>query len=410
MFFRHLVLKSFSKLRHGSLAVELPDATRRTYGGLYQGVHAEIRILDERFFRRCFLFGAVGFAESFMAGEWESPDLTNVITWFILNSGTSEALEKPRPHGSGFFNIFNVVSRAISKRRPGRFQSSGKNPRDHLGHDFFKLWLDPTMTYSCGYFDSPATSLEAAQVRKYDQLCHKLHLSHSDELLEIGSGWGSFSIHAARHCQCKVTTVTLSEEQFSEASARIQEAGLSDRIEILLCDYRAIRGRFDKIASIEMLESVGDRFVDEYFLKIHRLLKPRGLLALQTVLCPDRQYQNFRDGVDFIQKHISPGTQLMCNARIAEAMIASGNLNLLDYEDMAPHYARTFRIWRKNFESKVDAILAQGFDGTFIQKWRYYLCYCEAVFGTRHITVAQAVYSRPNNIALPSPVYPVSTA
>ncbi|MEI6072128.1 MAG: class I SAM-dependent methyltransferase, partial [Verrucomicrobiae bacterium] len=182
--------------------------------------------------------------------------------------------------------------------------------------------------------------------------------------------------------------------------------GLADRIEILLCDYRTIRGRFDKVVSIEMLESVGDRSVDGYFAKIHEVLKPRGLLALQTILCPDREYPAFRDGVDFIRKHIFPGALLMSNARITEAMLASGDLNLLDYEDMAPHYARTLRIWRKNFEAKLAEVRAMGFDDAFIRKWRYYFSYCEAAFGTRHITVAQAVYSRPGNVALPSPVYP----
>ncbi|MEI6280332.1 MAG: class I SAM-dependent methyltransferase, partial [Verrucomicrobiae bacterium] len=240
MIFRRLVLKGFSKLKHGSLSVVLPDSTRQTFGGLYQGVHAEIRILDERFFRRCVLFGPIGFAESFMSGEWETPDLTNVITWFILNSSNDEALGKRSPGGSGLFNILNVANRAIHKPHPNSLQESRGN--DHPGNDFFKLWLDPTMTCSSGYFDAPETSLEAAQVRKYDHLCHKLHLSPSDEVLEIGSGWGGFSIHAARHCHCKITTVTTSEEQFAEASARIQKAGLADRIEILLCDYRTIRG------------------------------------------------------------------------------------------------------------------------------------------------------------------------
>jgi len=243
-------------------------------------------------------------------------------------------------------------------------------------------------------------------VRKFDQVCHKLHLSASDEVLEIGSGWGGFSIHAARHCRCKVTTITTSEEQFSEASARIQEAGLADRIEILLCDYRTIRGRYDKVVSLEMSEPLGDRFVDGYFAKIHQVLKPHGLLALQSVLCPDSQYRTLRDGVDFIQKHISPGSMFLCNARITEAMRATGDLNLLDYEDLSPHYANTFRLWRRNFEAKRESVRALGFDDTFLRKWEYYLCYCEAAFGTRHISVAQAVYSRPNNMAISSRVYP----
>lgn len=407
MFFRRLVLNSFSKFKNGSLTLVLPDGTKRSYGGVYHGLHAEVRILKESFFRRCVLFGAIGFSESFMAAEWETPDLTKVIAWFILNSTDADALQTDRSRGTGIFNILNLVNRAIHRRRPNSLETSRKNIRDHydLSNDFFKLWLDPTMTYSSGYFDAHETSLEAAQVRKYDLLCRKLHLSPTDEVLEIGSGWGGFSIHAARHYHCRITTVTISEEQFAEASARIEQAGLADQIDILLCDYRTIRGRFDKVVSIEMLEAVGDRYVNGYFAKIHEVLKPHGLLALQAILCPDRQYPILRDGVDFIQKHIFPGSLLMCNARIAEAMNASGDMNLLDYEDMAPHYAQTLKIWRANFESKLAEVRALGFDDAFIRKWRFYLCYCEAAFGTRHITVAQMVYSRPDNMRLSSPVY-----
>ncbi len=409
MFFRNLVLKSFAKFKHGTLNVSLPDGSKRVYGGVYKGLDAEIHILKESFFRRCVLFGAIGFAESYMAAEWETEDLTGVIAWFILNSSEADALQTNQSRGTGVFNILNLINRTYHKQRPNSLETSRENIRDHydLSNDFFKLWLDPTMTYSSGFFDSPDAALEAAQVRKYDLLCRKLRLSAADEVLEIGSGWGGFSMHAARQYRCKITTVTISEKQFAEASQRIQEAELTDRIEILLCDYRTIRGRFDKIVSIEMLEAVGDRYVNGYFEKIHEVLKPHGLLALQAILCPDRQYPILRDGVDFIQKHIFPGSLLMCNSRITEAMMATGDLNLLDYEDMAPHYARTLKIWRDNFEAKVPEILAMGFDEEFVRKWRYYLCYCEAAFGTRHITVAQMVYSRPDNTRLVSPVYDV---
>lgn len=408
MFFRHLVLKNFSRLKNGSLAVTLPDGSKQEYGGVYPGVHAEIRILEERFFRRCVLFGAIGFAESYLAAEWETADLTRVIAWFFLNCRGGAAPQANSPRGAGAFNVLNQMHRLIHRRRRNRLKSGQKSLRgDDLDKPFFQLWLDPTMAYSSGYFDAPETTLEAAQVRKYDLLCRKLHLAPGDEVLEIGSGWGGFSIHAARHYHCKVTTATTSEDQFAEASERIEADGLSDRIEILLCDFRAIRGRFDKIVSIEMLESVGERHVNAYFEKIHEVLKPHGLLALQAILCPDRQYPILRDGVDFIQKHIFPGSLPMSNARIADAMAASGDLNLLDYEDMAPHYAHTLKLWRENFGARLADIHALGFDDAFVRKWRYYLSYCEAAFGTRQITLAQMVYSRPNNTHLPSPVYKI---
>jgi cyclopropane-fatty-acyl-phospholipid synthase len=409
MLLQKLVLDSFSKLRHGSLVVVLPDGTQRDFGGLYKDLKAEIRILDKRFFRRCVLFGAIGFGESFVAGEWETPDLTRVIAWFIRNSDDARAIETHHHKGTGIFNIFNVVNRTIHARRPNSVRKSRSNIREHydLSNDFFRLWLDPTMTYSSGYFDAAETSLEAAQVRKYDLICRKLRLGPSDEVLEIGSGWGGFSIHAAKHYGSKVTTVTISENQFAEASARIQAADLTGRVEILLTDYRKLTGRFDKIVSIEMLEAVGEKYVDVYFAKVHELLKPRGLVALQAILCPDRQYPILRDGVDFIQKHIFPGSLLMCNARIAQAMVNTGDLNLLDYEDMAPHYARTLRIWRESFDAKQTEVRAMGFDDAFIRKWRYYLSYCEAAFATRHITVAQVVYTRPDNSELLSSIYSI---
>jgi cyclopropane-fatty-acyl-phospholipid synthase len=202
-----------------------------------------------------------------------------------------------------------------------------------------------------------------------------------------------------------VTTVTISQQQYDEASRRIQEAGLSDKIQLLLCDYRDLRGQFDKVASIEMLEAVGDRYVDGYFAKLESLLSPHGLLGLQAILCPDRQFPILRDGVDFIQKHIFPGSLLMCNARIGEALAACGDLNLFEYEDMTPHYALTLLRWREAFEAHLPEVRALGFDDTFIRKWRYYLCYCEAAFGTRHISVAQMVYSRPDNQGIPSTIY-----
>ena len=407
MFFRRLVLHSFSKLKSGRLEVLLPDGSRNVYGGLGDGLQARIEVLDENFFKRCVLHGPIGFAESYMADEWTTPDLVKVIAWFILNADDAEALQTRHRRGTGAFNLLNFANRLLHLRRPNSLRMSRANIREHydLSNEFFQLWLDPTMTYSSAYFNRADEPLEAAQIRKYDKLCRRLHITPTDSVLEIGSGWGGFSMHAARTYGCRVTTVTISQQQFDEASRRIQAAGLADRIQILLLDYRDLRGQFDKIASIEMLEAVGDKYVDGYFAKIDSLLAPRGLAGLQAILCPDNQYPILRDGVDFIQKHIFPGSLLMCNARIGQALRACGDLNLFDYEDMAPHYALTLKRWRETFEQKLDAVRVLGFDEVFIRKWRYYLAYCEAAFGSRHITVAQFVISRPDNLAIPSAIY-----
>lgn len=412
MLFRRLVLNSFAKLKLGRLEVILPDGTRGLYGGLGTGIQARIEVTDENFFKRCVLNGPIGFSEGYMAGEWTTDDLVRVITWFILNADDTQALQTHKSRGTGFFNLLNAANRTFHLRRSNSKAISKKNISEHydLSNDFFQLWLDASMTYSSAYFVTPDESLETAQTRKYDKLCKRLHIFPTDHVLEIGSGWGGFSMHAAKTYGCKVTTVTISQQQYDEASRRIQEAGLGNRIQLLLCDYRDLRGTFDKIASIEMLEAVGDRYVDGYFAKIDELLHPRGILALQAILCPDNQYPILRDGVDFIQKHIFPGSLLMCNARIAQAMRACGDLNLLEYEDMAPHYALTLQRWAETFESKLPEVRALGFDEAFIRKWRYYLRYCEAAFGTRHITVAQMAYSRPDNLSIPSPVYNLQTA
>jgi cyclopropane-fatty-acyl-phospholipid synthase len=404
MDFRGILFSALSGLQRGRLRLCSPDGSVRVFGGLGESPAAEIRVLDEAFFRDCVLGGPVGFGEAYMDGRWETDDLVGVISWFILNADESTVLE-----GSGRtdprIGLLNLAHRAAHLLRPNSLRTSRRNIAEHydLSNDFFKLWLDPTMTYSCAYWDRPGADLEAAQVRKYDVLCRKLRLRPSDEVLEIGSGWGGFSMHAARTYGCRVTTVTISQAQHDEAAARITAAGLGDRIDLRLMDYRDIRGRFDKIASIEMLEAVGDRYLEPYFAQCHRLLKRHGLLGLQYITCPDSQYEVLRRGVDFIQRHVFPGSLLLSIGRVNRALNATGDLFLHDLDDMGPYYARTLGVWRENFHRVLDQVRAQGFDDRFIRKWDYYLAYCEAAFATRHISVVQAVYTRANNDTLDRP-------
>lgn len=409
MLFQKLVLDLFSGLRRGCLRVELPDGRKRRFGGLGSDLAADLKIIDPAFFRRCVLFGPIGFGESYVAGEWETPDLTALLAFFILNSEENPALQKPDQRGSRRVNWFNNLNQLLHRRRHNSLPTARRNIRDHydLSNDFFRLWLDPTLTYSSAYFRTPEQSLEEAQIEKYDRLCRQLQLQASDHLLEIGTGWGGMSLHAAGRYGCRVTTVTISEEQHREASARIAAAGLSQRVQVLLLDYRLIQGQFDKIVSIEMLEAVGDRYLEDFFSKCHEVLKPRGLLALQMITCPDRQFTVLRDGVDFIQKHIFPGSLLLSERRVNEALFRTGDLNLHDWRDLGPHYAETLRRWLLEFEAQREAVRALGFDEAFLRKWRYYLAYCEAAFGTRHISVVQAVYSRPNNHILCDGPYPL---
>lgn len=405
--YRKLVLDAFSRARRGELKFTMPGGSRRLFGGLGKELQAELTVTDENFYRRCVLFGPIGFAESYLAGEWETDDLTKSLAWFILNGDYLAGIRTKGDRRPGAFDLLGSINRIAHAMRPNSLRKSRDNISEHydLGNDFFSLWLDPTMTYSAAYFDPADLTMEQAQRKKWDQLCRKLSLSPHDIVLEIGCGWGGFAIHAAQNYGCRVTAATISEEQFREAAARVEAAGVADLVEVVFCDYRDLSGRFDKIVSIEMLEAVGDRYAETFFGKVSDLLAPRGLLGLQMILCPDNQYPILRDGVDFIQKHIFPGSLLMSMRRITEAMNATGDLNLLDYEDMTPFYARTLKDWRASFTAALPKVRALGYDEAFIRKWFYYLCYCEAGFGTRHISVAQAVYTRPDNLDIHSPAY-----
>jgi len=401
MNYAQVLFSALSGMHVGQLRVVLPDGGEKVFGGLAAEPKASIRVLDADFFRACVLRGPVGFGEAYMEGLWETDDLVGVIAWFIRNADESTVLE-----GSGRtdarIGLLNLAHRLAHKLRPNSRRTSRRNIAEHydLSNEFFKLWLDPTMTYSSAYWDRPDATLEEAQIRKYDILCRKLRLEPSDQVLEIGSGWGGFSMHAAQNFGCRVTTVTISQAQFDESKARIAAAGLADKIDLRLTDYRELRGQFDKIASIEMLEAVGHKYLEPYFAQCHRLLKRKGLLGLQYITCPDAQYEVLRRGVDFIQRHIFPGSLLNSIGRVNEALSRTGDLFLHDLEDIGPDYAKTLHVWRDNFHAALDQVRAQGFDESFIRKWDYYLAYCEAGFATRHISVVQAIYTRANNETL----------
>jgi cyclopropane-fatty-acyl-phospholipid synthase len=296
-------------------------------------------------------------------------------------------------------NFLKLYNRLLHFLRPNSVATARKNIAEHydLGNDFYALWLDATMTYSAALFTSHDQSLADAQAAKYDALCQKLRLVPGDHVLEIGSGWGGFASHAVRHYGCRVTTVTISQAQFDYASERFAREGIADRAEVRLQDYRHITGQFDKIASIEMMEAIGDQYLETYFAKIHEVLKPDGLVAVQFITVPDCRHAELKHGIDWIQKHIFPGSLLLSITRVSEALQRTGDLFLHQLEDFGSHYARTLRMWFENFNSCHENVRALGFDDRFIRKWNYYLQYCEAAFAMRNISVVHAVYTRPNN-------------
>ena len=400
-FYERAVLQALERMTLGGLELTLPDGTVKLLGQPGAEITARVRVVNPEFFQRCVLYGDIGFGEAYVDGDWETDDLTAVIAWFILNVENSPTMSGSRAQ-SWLINLLSGWNRLQHLLRPNSLTTSRRNIQEHydLGNDFYRLWLDPTMTYSSACFVSPELTLEQAQVAKYDALCRKLRLKSTDHVLEIGSGWGGFACHAVKNYGCRVTTVTISEEQFKLARERFTREGVGDRVEVRLQDYRHLTGQFDKIASIEMIEAVGDRYLETYFAKCHEVLKRDGLLGLQYITCPDNRYDALRKNVDWIQKHIFPGSLILSVARVGQALQRTGDLFLHDLDDLGICYARTLRTWSEQFNARLAEVRALGFDERFIRQWNYYLGYCEAAFAWRNISVVQAIYTRPNNPTL----------
>ena len=410
-FAERAVFSSFGEMKQGTLRIELPDGRVREFGDpaapacdIFPGIgnRATIRVRRPAFFKKCVLGGDIGFAESFIDGDWETPDLTAVVGWFILNVDHAPTLTGSKRARLLAANLLRGLNRLGHLLRPNSRAIARRNIREHydLSNDFFALWLDESMMYSGARWERADASLAEAQTAKNDALCRKLCLKPTDHVLEIGTGWGGWSLHAARHYGCRVTTLTISQQQRELAVKRIAAAGLADRIEVRLQDYRDVTGQFDKIVSIEMLEAVGHRYLPEYAAACHRLLKRDGLLALQFITYPDSRYAQLRRGVDFIQKHIFPGSLLLSVNRLNQLLSEKGGFVLHSLEDGGHDYVRTLRSWRTSFHQKLAQVRSLGFDDRFVRKWDYYLCYCEAAFALRNISVVQTVHTRPNNLSL----------
>jgi cyclopropane-fatty-acyl-phospholipid synthase len=394
----YLVFRALAPMTRGALTMRLPGGSRRMLGNGQDGPVAEMHLRSRNFFRRCVVGGDIGFGESYQAGEWDSPDLTAVIGWFCANAESAPTFSGTR-NRDPFTNIGKLADRLLHRLRRNSLAGSRANIRAHydLGNAFYSLWLDPTMTYSAALFESPDQSLAAAQSAKYERLCRELRLKSSDHVLEIGSGWGGFAEHAVKHHGCRITTVTISEEQHKFARERFQREGIADRAEVKLQDYRLLTGKFDRIVSIEMLEAVGDEFLETYFGKVQSLMGRDGIFAAQFITCPDSRYDELRRGADWIQKHIFPGSLLLSMNRVGQAVQRTGSMSLHTLHDLGLDYSRTLAQWRERFNAQLDTVRQQGFDEHFIRSWNYYLAYCEAAFAWRNISVVQATWTGPNN-------------
>lgn len=383
-----VVVSALSRLRHGSLRVEGPDGVRCFGSGLPAGT---LRVHDRRFYRRVVAAGEIGLGESYMDGEWSTPDLVGLVGLMLANRDALDAV--PAIAGLAARLRDRLRHRARNNTRSG----SRDNIRRHydLGNRFFELFLDANLLYSCAVFEQPDDSLEQAQVNKLRLICDKLQLGPGDRVLEIGTGWGGFALYAATRYGCHVTTTTISREQHACAEARFGAAGPAGaRIDLRLEDYRDLRGRFDKIVSIEMFEAVGLAHYDEFFTACDRLLGPDGVMLLQTITVDDWRFADYRRTPNWIAKYIFPGAELASVAEMLASAGRSSRLGLHHVQQIGTHYARTLHHWRARFTARLDEVKRQGFDERFIRMWDLYLGYCEAAFEARHIGDVQLLLAK----------------
>jgi len=379
-----------SRLRRGKLVMRYPDGSASVFGDPAGGHGAEIVIRDYTFFRRILLDGDIGLGEAYMYGQWDTPDLTALISLLIENRDELE-------NGEFWTTRLKWLLHRISHRKRSNTKvKSRRNIQAHydLSNDFFRLFLDPTMMYSSAVFQHPDQSLEDAQHNRMDILIRKLVVDHTHHVLEIGSGWGGFAIEMARKTGCRVTSITISDEQLKLARERVHEAGLSERVQIVHCDYRDIAGRYDRVVSIEMLEAVGHEHFDAYFSSINRVLAPGGRAVLQVITMPAARYDAYLNSVDWIQKHIFPGGHIPCIEALEASMKRVSNLTITGAEDIGHHYATTLRRWSENLAARRDDLVAMGYDEIFYRKWQYYFSYCEAGFSTRALSDMHLVLER----------------
>jgi cyclopropane-fatty-acyl-phospholipid synthase len=387
-----ILLRVLGKLEIGSLTIH--DGLESYHFGTVddpQQPHAEVHVHDAAVYRQILAGGTIAAGETYIHGAWSSPDPVEVTRLFSANMPTMESME------SGQSFLVKLGLKLAHRLNRNTRDGSRKNISAHydLGNDFFSLFLVPTMMYSSAVFDTPATSLETASVAKLDEICHQLELSDRDHLLEIGTGWGGMAIHAASKYGCRVTTTTISREQFEFASASVEEAGLQDRVTVLCEDYRNLTGQYDKLVSIEMIEAVGHEFYSNYFRCCSQLLKPRGKMVIQAITISDQRYRQARDTVDYIKRYIFPGGCLPSIAVISDHLARDTDMQMVHLRDITQDYALTLAIWRERFMNRLDDVRQMGFDDQFIRMWEFYLAYCEGGFRERIIGTVQLAFAKP---------------
>ena len=379
-------------LRRGELTI-IDGSVRRTFGEKSNQfpLEATITVHHPRFYSSVVFGGSIGASEAFMAGQWSTDDLTTVVRITILNREVFEGMEKGLARLTAPLHMFVHLLRGNTRK------GSRLNIAAHydLGNDFYKLFLDETLTYSCGIFEREESTLKEASLAKYHRICQKLDLSSEDHVVEIGTGWGGFAIYAAQNYGCRITTTTISAAQRDLAKALIVKAGVAQKVEVLLEDYRDLKGKYDKLVSIEMIEAVGHQYFNTFFHSCSNLLKENGMMLLQAITMTDQVFERHKRSVDFIKRYIFPGSCIPSIAAMSRSIARASDLKLVHLEDITPHYARTLRIWRERFFANIDKVRYLGLPETFIRMWDYYLSYCEAGFAERYLGDVQMILTKP---------------
>lgn len=391
-FARRLVLARLERLTNGQIIVTEQE-NHRAFGQLGADfpVSVQLRVLSPKFYTEIAFGGSIGACEAYMQGYWACDDLGELLRMFLRNRQVLDDMD------SGPARITRPVQKLFHALHRNTRAGSRKNISAHydLGNDFYALWLDSKMMYSSAFFENDNDSLEDAATTKLDMICRKLDLSAGDRVIEIGSGWGGFAMYAATHYGCHVTTTTISQQQYDYARKAIDEAGLADRITLLLKDYRDLEGSYDKLVSIEMVEAVGYEYHDTFFRKCCDLLKPDGKMLLQAITIADQRYEKYKKSVDFIKRYIFPGGCLTSVTDMTRVMTSETDMRVIDLEDIGPHYATTLRHWHDRFLARIDEIRALGYTDAFLRLWKFYLVSCESAFTERAIGDVQLLIMRP---------------
>lgn len=388
------ILKRLQHLQTGELTVV--DGAETHYFGKFDNsdaISAAVTVHDPRFYGEIAFGGSIGAGEAYMLGYWSADNLTNVIKLMCINQSVMDSLE------GGYQWLTKPLLKVLHWLNSNTTEGSRKNIAAHydLGNDMFALFLDPTMMYSSAIFDENTPTLKSASELKLKTICDKLDLKTTDHVVEIGTGWGGFAIYAARNYGCKVTTTTISTQQYELAKERVKAANLEHQITLLLEDYRDLAGQFDKLVSIEMIEAVGHQFYDTYFAKVGALLKPNGLALIQAITIADQRFESAKNSVDFIQRYIFPGSCIPSNTAMLDSVTKVSDLRLFDLEDIGPHYATTLKIWRENFFANIQSVRQLGYSEEFIKMWEFYLCYCEGGFAERALGDVHLLLAKPEN-------------